>query len=97
LATVFVNGIPSASIVVRVDVPFIVLTNAAKLAGGAFRFSFTNVPAATFTAFTTTNVTWPLSTWTALGSVVEISPGQYEFTDSQNTNDTQRFYSVRQP
>jgi N-acetylneuraminic acid mutarotase len=100
LATVFVNGIPSASSILRLDAAagnLIILTNPIKLAGGAFRFSFTNAPGATFTALTAINITSPPNTWTALGSVPEIAPGQYEFTDSVNTNNTQRFYTVRQP
>src|SRR6185503_19815147 len=43
MATVFVNGIPSVSSLLRLDVPLSILSNPVKLAGGAFRFSFTNV------------------------------------------------------
>ena len=71
--------------------------NAVKLASGAFRFSFVNVPGATFTAVTATNIESPRTTWTALGRVTEIAGGQYQFTDSVNTNAARRFYSVRQP
>jgi len=97
LATVFVNGIPSTSSVVRVESPQIYLANPLKLAGGAFQYSFTNTPGLAFTALTSTNIALPLSNWTILGAVTEIAPGQYQFTDVQNTNDPMRFHSVRQP
>ncbi len=80
-----------------VPVPPIVLTNAAVLPDGAFQFAFTNVPGLSFTAFATTNVTQPFSSGLDLGAVAEVSPGQFQFTDPQATNDSQRFYRVRSP
>jgi hypothetical protein len=38
-----------------------------------------------------------LSQWTALGGVMEISPGQFQFTDPQATNSPQRFYRAYAP
>src|SRR6266446_7391128 len=35
--------------------------------------------------------------WTSLGSATEISPGQFQFTDTQATNFPQRFYQIRSP
>jgi hypothetical protein len=78
-------------------VPPIVLTNSTPLPGGAFQFGFTNVPGLSFTAFATTNVALPLTNWTQLGAVAEVSPGQFQFTDPQTTNTPQRFYRVRSP
>ena len=97
MAAVFVNGIPSVSSLLRLDVPLSILSNPVKLAGGAFRFSFTNVPGAKFTALTATDIATALNTWTVLGGVAEIASGQYQFTDSVNTNNAQRFYIVRRP
>jgi len=37
-----------------------------------------------------------LSQWTALGGVVEISPGQFQFTDPEATNGV-RFYRAYAP
>jgi hypothetical protein len=48
-------------------------------------------------ALASTNVALPLSNWTALGGVVEISPGQFQFMDAQATNGVRRFYAVRAP
>jgi hypothetical protein len=65
--------------------------------GGTFQFAFTNVSEADFTALTTTNVALTLSNWTVLGNAPEISPGQYEFTDTGASNIPQRFYRVISP
>ena len=80
-----------------VPVPPIVLTNAVRVPGGAFQFAFTNVPGLSFTAFAATNVALPFADWTRLGTVAEVSPGQFQFTDAQATNDSPRFYRVRSP
>lgn len=99
LATVFVNGIQSTSSVVNISVPVPIaatLTGSQKLTNG-FRFAFTNSVGALFGVLTTTNLAFPLSQWTALGGVVEISPGQFQFTDPQATNSPQRFYRAYAP
>lgn len=75
----------------------IVLNNLAKLSSGGAQITFTNAPGANFTALATTNLSLPLSNWTTLGSVTQISSGQYQFTDTQATNTVQRFYRVRSP
>jgi hypothetical protein len=67
------------------------------IAGDTFQFSFTNTPGAPFTVLSTTNIALPLTNWTVRGSVTEISPGQFQFTDSQATGITRRFYLVRSP
>ena len=99
LATVFVNGIQSTSSIVNISVPMPIstaLTGPQKLTNG-FRFAFTNSVGALFGVLTTTNVSLPLTSWTALGGVVEISPGQFQFTDPQVTNSPQRFYRAYAP
>jgi hypothetical protein len=67
------------------------------LPGGAFQLGFTNVPGLSFTVFATTNAGLPFTNWMRLGAVTEVSPGQFQFTDSQATTDAQRFYRVRSP
>ena len=71
------------------------LTNPSILPGGTFAFSFTNVSGVGFTAYVTTNVYSPPTNWTRLGSVTEISPGQYQFSDS--AGGLKRFYRVSSP
>jgi hypothetical protein len=77
--------------------PAIILTNLAKLANGAFQFTFTNTPNAPFTVLGTTNLSLPFSNWTALVGLTEGPPGQYQFTDLPATNTPWRFYRVTSP
>jgi hypothetical protein len=72
------------------------LTGIHLLGNGTFQFSFTNLPGATFTVLSTTNVSLPLGQWTPLGAPVESPPGQYEFTGAPATN-AQTFYIIRSP
>ncbi|MEP6664042.1 MAG: peptidylprolyl isomerase [Verrucomicrobiota bacterium] len=72
-------------------------TDAKKLANGAFQFAFTNAPGLSLNVVGATNLSVPFTNWTALGSVSEISSGQYQFTDLLATNHPQRFYRVTQP
>ena len=78
-------------------VPPIVFKNLAKQNNGSFQFGFTHLPNATFYVFAATNLSAPLTNWTLLGTVPEISSGQYKFVDTQNTNLQHRFYGVRSP
>jgi len=77
--------------------PPILLVEATMLPNGAFQFAFTNAPGGRFSVLVSTNPVTPLTSWTALGGVAEISPGQYQFTDSQATNWPSRFYRVTGP
>jgi hypothetical protein len=76
-----------------------VLTGVTRLGNGTLTFGFTNITGASFTVFASTNLVFPLNTWSNLGAAVE-SPagsGQYQFTDLQATNLTQRFYLLQSP
>ena len=75
----------------------LVLTGGVKLVSGVFQFAFTNTSGAVFTVLAATNPALPLSNWTVLGGVTEVTPGQFQFTDPQATNTPQRFYRVRSP
>jgi hypothetical protein len=67
------------------------------LPGGAFQFSFTNIPGALFNVFGTTNLTVPLTNWVWLGEAAENPPGQFQFTDTQEPDNSERFYRVASP
>lgn len=97
--TVFVNGIPSLSSVINigVPVPFPAALNAQRVPDGSFQLSLTNSIGATFGLFATTDLALPLTNWTPLGSFTEVSPGFFQFTDSQTGNNPQRFYIARAP
>ena len=43
----------------------------------------------------TTHLYLPASNWTELGPATEISPGHFQFIDSNATNRLTRFYRVR--
>jgi hypothetical protein len=76
--------------------PAITLTGK-KMASGVFQFAFTNNPATLFAVLMTTNLSLPLSNWNSLGTTMENSSGQFQFTDPQATSDHRRFYRVRTP
>src|ERR1043166_2602695 len=77
----------------------IVLKSPTRLGNGSFRFSFTNLSAASFTVFAGTNVAQPLDAWSNLGPAVEtpVGSGHFLFTDPQATTNARRFYRVRSP
>ena len=102
-------GINSAGTTAGADLTFtttsgqtptgITLTGAVTLAGGAFQLCFTNLSGLGFTILGTTNLAVPFADWTVLGAAVE-SPagsGNYQFTDTRNTNNATEFYRVRSP
>src|SRR5947208_2294129 len=73
------------------------LASVTSLGGGAVQLAFTNTPGATFTVLAATNVSLPVSNWSPLGPPTEQASGQFQFTDAQATNNTQRFYRLRSP
>lgn len=72
------------------------ITSATKLDSGAFALTFTGDPDTGYQVFSTTNFSLSPGNWTSLGTAVESPAGSqyYQFTDSQMTNDAQRFYRV---
>jgi hypothetical protein len=75
----------------------IILTHSTAAPDGSFQLSFANIAGMSFTAFGTTNLSLPFASWTRLGTVPEISPGYFRFTDTQATNNQQRYYRVGSP
>lgn len=88
---------PNQVVKVQLEKDTLAISNGAKQLGGAFQLSFTYTPGATVTALYATNPATPLTNWSVLGSATETSPGQFQFTDPQAANGTQRFYRVRSP
>jgi hypothetical protein len=76
-----------------VPVPSIIITNLMLNPNGTFQFGFTNTPGLGFTVYGTTNLTLPFTNWRSLGAATEISPGQFQFTDT-TTGNMYRFYHV---
>jgi hypothetical protein len=79
------------------ELPPAPVLESATLAGGVFTALFTCTPSTTFTGLAATNVSLPLNNWTVAGSVTEVSPGPFQFTDPQATNSVQRYYRIRSP
>ena len=75
----------------------IFLSNLSIGTNGAFQFSFTNTPGMSFTVLSSTNVAASLTNWTVLSAASEVAPGQFQFSDPETTNLTERFYRVRTP
>ena len=73
------------------------LLNPIVLPGGLFQFSFTNFPGVSFSVFGATNLAVPFSNWISLGTLTDNPPGIFQFTDSQMTNYSRRFYRVTSP
>ena len=73
------------------------LINPALLPGGVFQFGLIENAGLNFNVLSATNMATALTNWTMLGSTTEISPGQYQFIDSQPTNGGQRFYRIVAP
>ena len=74
-----------------------VITSATRLANGSFRLEFTALTGYSYTILANTNLELPVSSWTALGTATEISPGsgQFQYTDMNAPSFTRRFYVVR--
>ena len=94
MATMLVNGMAGSSTIVNIQpvtpLPTTLVTPV-PAQNGTFQFSFTNNPGAIFGVSASTN----LVDWTSIDGVVEIAPGQYQFTDPQAN--PQRFYRIYSP
>jgi len=84
------------NIVVTPAPPPIVITDPTILSNGAFQFSFTNQPNATFTVLGGTNLS-PFSSWIPLPGLLETVPGSFQFTDPEATTFLRRYYRVTSP
>ena len=72
-------------------------TVTAQTVNGLVTLNFTNVIGMPFCVLTTTNVALPVASWSALGVPTELSPGQFQFTDSQLPTAPTRFYRISSP
>jgi hypothetical protein len=59
------------------------LLNGVKLPGDVVQFDFAYTPGAACGAYVTTDASIPYGSWTFLVTATEVSPGQFQFTDSQ--------------
>jgi hypothetical protein len=68
-----------------------------SLSDAVLRLTFSNLIGAPFTVLSTPDISLPLSNWSVLGPAIEVTPGQFQFSDADATNSPQRFYRVRSP
>jgi hypothetical protein len=73
------------------------LTNLVVQPGGAFQFGFTNTPGLTFTVYNTTNLSVRFTNWNRVGTMAEMSSGQFQFVDTNGPNNSKLFYRVTSP
>lgn len=75
------------------------LTAPTAMEDGSYRFTFNYATGATFTVLANANVASLPNAWSELGPATETpaGSGQYQFTDTQATNNLLRFYRVRSP
>ena len=74
-----------------------VLNPLVGLPDGAWTLTFTNDPTIDFSVYAATNVAAASSQWIRLGATTQLSPGEYQYTDSSATNYPQRYYKVVWP
>ena len=72
--------------------PPALLTNLKKLGNGAFQFGYAN-NGLSYSVYASTN----LINWASIGAATQISPGLYQFTDTNAINFPHRFYQLRSP
>jgi hypothetical protein len=102
VARLYVNGIPSAGTIILINPPAVTAPTLALAPSGPatnrlFQVSFTNAIGGVFGMFVSSNANSALSAWTPLGRVPEVSPGQFQFIDSQPATNAGRLYSVKVP
>jgi hypothetical protein len=75
------------------------ITIPVRLGDGSFQFAFNNPSGPSYHILASPNLAAPLNTWSNLGSPTETPPGsgQFQYTDHQATNYSQRFYRVSLP
>jgi hypothetical protein len=69
------------------------LTGLTSLGNGAFQFAYTNNSGQPSSVYASTN----LVVWAAIGAATQISPGLFQFTDTNAASYPRRFYQLRWP
>lgn len=73
------------------------LTNLVRLPNGDFQFSYSSSNIQSFSVYASPNIADAPENWTYLGAPTLVSPGVYQFTDTNATNQVRRFYQLRWP
>lgn len=67
------------------------------ITGNGVQLAITNTPGAYFTVLGAGSLTTPPASWTVLGVMSEISPGQFQWTDASYASHAMRFLRLRNP
>jgi glucose/arabinose dehydrogenase len=90
----FLDGIIMKLVQRPEPTPFVAMPT--LVSGGQAMLTFTNYPGLSFSVISSADPTQPLTNWTWLGPVPEVSPGVYSFTNTTFST-TPAYYRVRQP
>ena len=90
-------SVHSLAVVSAPPVAAVTMTRVCMMTNRSCRFSFTNTPGAFFEVLAASNAALPLADWVGLTGLVEVSPGQFQFSDSPATSTPSRYYRVRSP
>jgi len=74
-----------------------VFTGASSPAPGQLQFLFNGNTGAGYTVLAATNMTLPLTNWTAVGVATQVAIGMFQFSTMQPSNAIQYYYRLRQP
>jgi hypothetical protein len=91
------TGVGQDATVTLPGIPPFQFTGTTVSAGGSMQLSVASVSGASFTVLCSTNIALPVPQWTAIGSMTETSPGQYQFVDPQPSINPQCYYRIRSP
>ncbi len=90
----------SAGLTVGQDATFTTLTTSFSVtcsltaSGGPMQLSLTGIPGAKFTVLTSSNSALSFESWTVLGDMTEVSPGQYQYSDPRPATASQCYYRI---
>jgi glucose/arabinose dehydrogenase len=90
------TGLPTGGLYQVVSAQTTNVTFAAlNMTNRQFRMNFLATVGTSWNVLAATNAAQLLSGWTLLGAATQVSPGQFQFTDTATTNSTCRFYRLR--
>jgi hypothetical protein len=73
----------------------VLFTNSTKLPDGNLQLNMVEPSGLNFAVLAATNLSQNLSNWSNIGNFTETAPNQYQFTDTQTTNNPKRFYRIK--
>lgn len=75
----------------------LMLVPSATFSEGEFQFSLAAAPGGSYTVWGASDLPSNPAKWTLLGTMTEVSPGEYQFNDPQTSAHPMRFYRISSP